>query len=272
MVINQAGRVGIGAENPTAKLEVAGSILIKNGNDGQIRYGNNDGPDRVYMGKAGLDAFFVNDNAGVMKFANGGAERIRILANGNVGVGTTSASHKFTVVGDDAVMIRSGSTGTSGQIRLENSDGSDRSYLGQSTGNVHLFNYSPGYTKLWAAAGASNMTLESSGALSMSSGASCTSGGTWTNASSRDLKDDIMPLALDDALNTLSGLDAVTFRYKVAQDEQCVGFIAEDVPELVATNGRKGLAPMDIVAVLTKVVQQQQQDIEALKAQLQAQP
>jgi hypothetical protein len=34
-----------------------------------------------------------------------------------------------------------------------------------------------------------------------------------------------------------------------------VGFIAEDVPELVATKDRKGLSPMDIVAVLTKVVQ-----------------
>ena len=37
-----------------------------------------------------------------------------------------------------------------------------------------------------------------------------------------------------------------------------MGFIAEDVPDLVATKDRKGLSPMDIVAVLTKVLQEQQ--------------
>ncbi len=43
-----------------------------------------------------------------------------------------------------------------------------------------------------------------------------------------------------------------------------VGFVAEDVPELVAEPGRKGLNPMDITAVLTKVVQNQQQEIQNL--------
>jgi len=37
-----------------------------------------------------------------------------------------------------------------------------------------------------------------------------------------------------------------------------VGFIAEDVPALVATKDRKRLSPMDIVAVITRVVQEQQ--------------
>jgi hypothetical protein len=44
-----------------------------------------------------------------------------------------------------------------------------------------------------------------------------------------------------------------------------VGFIAEDVPDLVATKDRKGLSPMDIVAVLTKVVQEQQKTAEDQK-------
>jgi len=42
-----------------------------------------------------------------------------------------------------------------------------------------------------------------------------------------------------------------------------VGFIAEDVPDLVATKDRKALSPMDIVAVLTRVVQEQQKTVEA---------
>ena len=44
-----------------------------------------------------------------------------------------------------------------------------------------------------------------------------------------------------------------------------MGFIAEDVPDMVATQDRKGINPMDLIAVLTKVVQQQQKEIEELK-------
>jgi cell division protein FtsB len=43
-----------------------------------------------------------------------------------------------------------------------------------------------------------------------------------------------------------------------------VGFIAEDVPKLVATKNRKGMSAMDVVAVLTKVVQKQQRTIAEL--------
>jgi hypothetical protein len=53
----------------------------------------------------------------------------------------------------------------------------------------------------------------------------------------------------------------VTFHYKNDVEQQRVGFIAEDVPELVAMKDRKGLSPMDIVAVLTKVVQEQKQQL-----------
>ncbi len=43
-----------------------------------------------------------------------------------------------------------------------------------------------------------------------------------------------------------------------------MGFIAEDVPELVATQGREGMVSMEVVAILTKVVQEQQETIAKL--------
>jgi len=105
-------------------------------------------------------------------------------------------------------------------------------------------------------------------------GAFVTPGGVWTNASSRALKKEIQPLPADEAMATLAGLVPVTFKYKVG-DEPHVGFIAEDVPDLVATKDRKGLSAMDIVAVLAKVVQQQQtqlseqrRELDTLKTQL----
>ena len=47
-----------------------------------------------------------------------------------------------------------------------------------------------------------------------------------------------------------------------------LGFIAEDVPGLVASTDRISLSTMDIVAVLTRVVQEQQQKIAELEKRL----
>jgi len=100
--------------------------------------------------------------------------------------------------------------------------------------------------------------------LHMASGARCTTGGVWTDASSREYKENIMELSADQALLAFNKLNPVTFNYKVDAAEKHVGFIAEDVPELVATPDKKALSPMDIVALLTKVVQEQQKTIAAL--------
>ena len=75
-------------------------------------------------------------------------------------------------------------------------------------------------------------------------------------------------MSAEAALTTLQGLEPVQFNYRNDAEEQYVGFIAEDVPELVATSDREGLSAMDIVAVLTRVVQEQQKKIEALEAKL----
>ncbi len=98
--------------------------------------------------------------------------------------------------------------------------------------------------------------------LEMASGAHVTTGGVWTNASSREYKENIIALATEEALDTLKELNPVKFAYKKDMTEKHVGFIAEEVPDLIATRDRKGLSPMDIVAVLTKVVQEQQKVIE----------
>jgi hypothetical protein len=107
--------------------------------------------------------------------------------------------------------------------------------------------------------------------LELANGAKCSAGGVWTNASSRQLKDDIEALPLKQAREALSALQPVTYRYKAEPDEQQVGFIAEDVPSLVATNTRKELSPMDVVAVLTKVVQDQQTRLDAQAEQIKQQ-
>jgi hypothetical protein len=60
----------------------------------------------------------------------------------------------------------------------------------------------------------------------------------------------------------------VKYNYKADREERHVGFIAEDVPSLVASKDRKGLSPMDVVAVLTRVVQEQQKTISDLNSRI----
>jgi hypothetical protein len=92
-----------------------------------------------------------------------------------------------------------------------------------------------------------------------------------SQSSSRAFKENIAELDSQAALDALERLDPMTFTYKNDADSgQHVGFIAEDVPDLVARPGRKHLSAMDIVAVLTKVVQEQQKTIVALVAQAKA--
>ena len=109
--------------------------------------------------------------------------------------------------------------------------------------------------------------------IHMAGGARCT-GTQWLNASGREFKENINELSSSEALLAFNKLTPVTFNYKTENNERHVGFIAEDVPDLVATPDRKALSTMDIVAVLTKVVQEQQKTISELKekvSQLEAQ-
>jgi len=104
-----------------------------------------------------------------------------------------------------------------------------------------------------------------------SNGARLTTGGVWTDASSRSLKQDIETLDADAAMAAFKELTPVTYAYRADPTEHHAGFIAEDVPDLVAANDRTGLAPMDVVAVLTKVVQEQQKTMEIQQKTIESQ-
>lgn len=93
--------------------------------------------------------------------------------------------------------------------------------------------------------------------------------GAVTELSSAAAKDDIRPLPTSDAVRALRDLTPVTYRYR--QDDPAtrrVGFVAEDVPALVAQPERDRLRVMDIVAVLTAALQEQVATVAALQAEV----
>ena len=106
-----------------------------------------------------------------------------------------------------------------------------------------------------------NPTDSTTVVLTLANGAWCD--GVWHNTSSRSMKQDIKPLNTKEALEAFKKLQPVTYAYKANPTDPKVGFIAEDVPELVADPKHKSLSAMDIVALLTKVVQVQEKKLEA---------
>jgi hypothetical protein len=200
-----------------------------------------------------------------------------LAASGNIGVGTGSPASKLDVQGD----IRT--TGAQGVLRLysNSANGGSRNW-GFAT-NIHTYGDFGFYQSTSSTGnpfvGPARLFIGNTGYVGIgnmapthlfqvgTSGAYC-DGGAWVDGSSREYKQDIQGLSAEAAEEAVAELTPVTYEYKASPGEHHVGFIAEDVPDLVATPDRKGMSPMDVVAVLTKVVQQQQKTIAELQAKV----
>ena len=190
----------------------------------------------------------------------------QVFDDGNfIGIGTTEPKQRLEVNGN--IQIHERNSSVAGLM------------ITQSDGETGYIMHNRASTLTIGAGSIDRITIDRDGnvgfgvtrpsnPIELANGAHVTAGGVWTNASSRALKENIESLSADDALETLAELEPVQFNYRNDRGEGHIGFIAEDVPDLVAMQDRDGLSAMDIVAVLTKVVQEQQKKIAALEARL----
>jgi len=135
------GNIGIGTTAPSAKLEVksanntAGLVLGNENfigfkrNDGALVYGVGHTNNEFTIGRtAALGAnagtpINIATGGSYTKFSHAGNEMMRINSNGNVGIGTTNPSNKFTVNG----FIKA--EGSDGRLMLENPSVNTAIYL-----------------------------------------------------------------------------------------------------------------------------------------------
>jgi Chaperone of endosialidase len=179
-----------------------------------------------------------------------------VQSDGHIGMGTELPAWPLTVR----------TTGEAATLVLDRTDGA-LGYINAGGTYVNIGTGTPNHLRFMVN-GAWKAQINTDGSLHMASGASCSVGGVWTNSSSRELKDDIERISAGEAMEALAGLDPVKYHYKTDKTDAHVGFIAEDVPDLVATKDRKGMSPMDVTAVLTKVVQEQQKVIAELRTRV----
>ncbi|MDB9327699.1 tail fiber domain-containing protein, partial [Nodularia spumigena CS-590/02] len=203
-------------------------------------------------------AFFVNGTG----LANKTAEiEVMRITNGNVGIGTQSPEALLHVFSPDPTF--------GGNVKLFPTDGkrSDFSYDGGNDGIFAFTNYGKdtGDTRFqWQKPDNSFVRL-----LQIKNNGQVI--GNFVQSSSRELKENITDFSTQEAIEALANLNPVKFNYREDNQKQLkAGFIAEDVPELVATADRKAICALDIVAVLTKVIKQQQEELSCLKERLNA--
>jgi len=190
----------------------------------------------------------------------------QIFDDGNkVGIGSTDPQQRLEVNG--SIQIYDQNSSVAGLM------------ITQSSGDTGYIMHNRASTLTIGAGSIDRITIDRDGhvgigasrpdhPLEMASGAHVTAGGVWTNRSSRDSKENIAILSSGDAVAAVMALQPVSFNYRTEQGEGYVGFIAEDVPGLLASSDGESLSSMDIVAALTRVVQEQQRRIEELEAKL----
>jgi hypothetical protein len=86
--------------------------------------------------------------------------------------------------------------------------------------------------------------------------------------SSRALKHGVENLAPAVALAAVDGLHPVSYRLTASPEEPTLGFIAEQLPDLLASPGRTTIEPMKIVAALTGAAQAQGERIEVREREI----
>jgi hypothetical protein len=108
-----SGNLGVGATNPTAKLDISGDFI---GRATTIRI-KDSGNTSQYLAIYG-DSSSGHINAGVNNLVlySAGTERARLDSSGNLGIGTANPSQKLEVVGGEIKAGRVDSTSEGGQV------------------------------------------------------------------------------------------------------------------------------------------------------------
>lgn len=308
------GNVGIGTDSPTTSLQInknstsgaSGGISIKtdDSNESLISIGVSTSLGRAFISSlqngtgSQLPLDFITGNSSTNV-------RMRIAADGNVGIGTTSPSTKLHISGPSASLKVENTT--SARVDVTQIDltgtvagsgaGNERAILfgrsafverqakiaygqGSSNGQFPYLTFSTGdnvnsldeHMRITSAGNVGIGTTSPSYKLHVNG--SVAGVGSYVNLSDVNYKTNIYDLNY--GINEIKQLRPVTYKWKNIDygTRTNIGFLAQEVelvmPELVISSDEdvKSMASSDLIAVLTKATQEQQEEIDLLKQQI----
>jgi Chaperone of endosialidase len=277
LTIASTGRIGVGTLTPLTEFHLNDASGAST-----FRLQNPLSTWDLNPGSTGL--FVINNplttNTTPVKFFNGAPTNSLVVTGaGDVGIGTAAPAGRFQVVDnvDDGSFLwalnNSNTLNAVAVLRAEAAGGNVLNFQAHApVRTIARFGQALGGWAELLAVGSQGLAIGSAINVPIIIGTNnlerirvtstgVTVFGTFTNSSSRELKEDIRPLTTSEALEGLAGLEPMKFRYK-EQTEENLGFIAEDVPDVVAVEGRKSIGPMDVIALVTKVVKEQQTQLK----------
>lgn len=251
-----SGNVGIGTTSPTTYSLSGRHLELNDAGGGYAFYHCNTTNVKSFFAtneSAGLSALFTFSNH-PLTFGTNNTERMRIFSNGSVSIGSTSAIGRFLVQGAT-------SNNADYTMILKNSSAADL-FVVRNDGAIITGTQSASPYNLTVAT-AANLYVDSYGYF-------------YRAISSRKYKTDIIDY--DRGLNELLNLRPVFYKgiSNHDGDTQYAGLIAEEVHELGLTEfvqyaddgSPDALSYSNMVALLVKAIQEQQQQIEELKAKI----
>ena len=245
------GNVGIGTTTPVYTLDVYASVnstyaaqILNNSSAGS-------GLSVIAGGNPG------NGSNKLLSLKDGGSnEKFTVLDNGNVGIGTSAPGYKLHVSGG-TIRGELGSTGVSAAFL---GGGSNLQIYHNSGSSVYFWNTAVGVYEFYNGAGST-----STGTLIA---------GAFNTGSDRRLKNNIVNTHF--GINDLMKIQVRDYMYKAdASKTQVTGFIAQELYEIFPNAVTKPAKAEDmwsldygkVTPLLVKAIQDQQSEIEALKAQ-----
>ncbi|MDB5901733.1 MAG: hypothetical protein JWM26_611 [Betaproteobacteria bacterium] len=238
LTIDKAGRVGVGVAGGAAgeRLDVNGRVKA-----GALTMGPWPANEGGYA-FIGLNTMAQSDASNYALLVGTGAETGRTFINSPVDI-------RFRIKNAEQMVLQPGVLNIAGNVTIGGSIG---------VGG-----------KVWirtAHTGAPYLGVRPDGSVYGGPNKQAWEAFTLEMACSRALKDNIRPLSTDEAMATLDQLAPVKYDYKGEKIfRQHVGFIAEDMPDNLATESRQSLSPFEITPILTRVAQQQRQELLAIK-------
>ena len=269
LYVEAYGRIGLGTSTPVVELHIKDSDTPTV----RLEQDSSGGWTAQTWDVAGNESnFFIRDatNGSKLPFRiqpSTPSSTLCLKSDGKIGIGTWSPAYalELETTGSDAIFAIDRTDGATGKVAA----GTNGVQIGSISNDKVHFVVNNG-TKVLTVDTDSQVGIGQTAPsyLLHLGGGAYSDGSDWYPSCSRELKENIENLTLEEAIAAVKDLNPVKYNYKKNKEEARVGFIAEDVPELVAINSRKNLSTMDILAVLTRVVKAQQETIEKLNRRL----
>ena len=220
--------------------------LVSAANQGDLFFGTSDNQYNIFGG--GTYGYMGYNTGGYHRFLTSGTQRMRILANGNVIIGTETST---------SCTLKVSST--------KNGSESDPHFC--ITGNgytaLHFLN-TTAYYIVQNSVGRSIRIVSNTNGVKLDPGATA-----WTSNSDIALKENIKPL--ENVLDKIKDYRCVEYNLKNAPEDKKIGFIAQDwvddFPAIVDKDEKDmlGMKYTETIPVLLKAIQELKEEIEILK-------